>query len=96
MVSEEIPGKIGEYDDNYFIEVSNSVDPLETKHYLLITPEQYEANIKKAFEAGCIMTFQEDLGTSKLPTQSGMDELYEEWKKEGNNESSDEKRGGTK
>jgi len=69
-------------EDYFLIEVPGSIEPLTTKHYVLLTQEQYESDIKKAFEAGCIMTFQEDLGTSKLPTQSGMDELFEEWKNE--------------
>jgi len=52
MMSEEIPGKIGEYDDNYLIEVSSSAEPLETKHYRLITQEQYEAELKEAYFSG--------------------------------------------
>jgi hypothetical protein len=52
MMSEEIPGKIGEYDDNYLIEVSNSAEPLEIKHYRLITQEQYEAELKEAYFSG--------------------------------------------
>ena len=32
-MSEEIPGKIGEYEDNYIVEMSSSAEPLETKHY---------------------------------------------------------------
>ena len=51
-MSEEIPGKIGEYDDNYLIEISSSAEPLETKHYRLITQEQYEAELKEAYFAG--------------------------------------------
>ena len=51
-MSEEIPGKIGEYDDNYIIEMSSSAEPLETKHYRLITQEQYESDLKKAYFAG--------------------------------------------
>jgi len=52
MMSEEIPGKIGEYDDNYLIEISSSAEPLETKHYRLITQEQYEAELKEAYFSG--------------------------------------------
>ena len=51
-MSEEIPGKIGEYDDNYLIEISSSAEPLETKHYRLITQEQYEAELKEAYFSG--------------------------------------------
>ena len=51
-MSEEIPGKIGEYDDNYIIEMSSSAEPLETKHYRLITQEQYESDLKKAYFSG--------------------------------------------
>jgi len=51
-MSEEIPGKIGEYDDNYIVEMSNSIESLKTKHYRLITQEQYEAELKKAYFAG--------------------------------------------
>ena len=72
-------------EDYILVEMSGSVDPLETKHYLLTTPEQYESDIKKAFEAGCVMTAKEDIGTSGLPTRSWIDELYEQWRK-GENE----------
>lgn len=51
-MSEEIPGKIGEYDDNYIVEMSSSAEPLETKHYRLITQEQYESDLKKAYFSG--------------------------------------------
>jgi len=73
-------------EDYFLIEVPGSIDPLTTKHYMLLTPEQYESDIKKAFEAGCILTFQEDLCTLKLPSQTGMDDLYEEWRKRQKNE----------
>jgi len=51
-MSEEIPGKIGEYDDNYIVEMSSSAEPLETKHYRLITKEQYESELKEAYFSG--------------------------------------------
>jgi len=51
-VNKEIPGKIGEYDDNYIVEMSSSAEPLETKHYRLITQEQYESDLKKAYFSG--------------------------------------------
>jgi hypothetical protein len=52
MMSEEIPGKIGKYDDNYIVEMSNSAEPFEIKHYRLITQEQYEAELKEAYFSG--------------------------------------------
>ena len=51
-MSEEIPGKKGEYDDNYIVEMSSSAEPLETKHYRLITKEQYESELKEAYFSG--------------------------------------------
>lgn len=51
-MNKEIPGKIGEYDDNYIVEMSSSAEPLETKHYRLITQEQYEAELKEAYFSG--------------------------------------------
>jgi len=69
-------------EDYFLIEVPGSIEPLTTKHYVLLTQEQYESDIKKAFEAGCIMTVKEDLGTSGLPTRSWIDKLYEQWRKE--------------
>ena len=51
-MSEEVPGKIGEYDDNYIVEMSSSAEPLETKHYRLITKEQYESELKEAYFSG--------------------------------------------
>lgn len=48
-MSEEIPGKIGEYDDNYIVEMSSSAEPLD---YRLITKEQYESDLKKAYFSG--------------------------------------------
>ncbi len=51
-MSEEIPGKIGEYDDNYIVEMSNSIESLKTKHYRLITQEQYEAELREAYFSG--------------------------------------------
>ena len=73
-------------EDYFLIEVPGSIEPLTTKHYVLLTQEQYESDIKKAFEAGCIMTAKEDLGTSGLPARSWVDELYEQWRKEAKNE----------
>ena len=53
-MSEEIPGKIGEFeDDNFMIEFSGSVaQPISTKHYKVFTQEQYEAELKEAYFAG--------------------------------------------
>lgn len=51
-MNKEIPGKIGEYDDNYIVEMSSSAEPLEIKHYRLITKEQYESELKKAYFSG--------------------------------------------
>ena len=51
-MNKEIPGKIGEYDDNYIVEMSNSAEPLEIKHYRLITQEQYESELKEAYFSG--------------------------------------------
>ena len=51
-MNKEIPGKIGEYDDNYIVEMSSSAEPLETKHYWLITKEQYESELKEAYFSG--------------------------------------------
>ena len=53
-MSEEIPGKIGEFeDDNFMIELSGStVKPTSTKHYKAFTQEQYEAELKEAYFSG--------------------------------------------
>ncbi len=53
-MSEEIPGKIGKFeDDNYMVEFSGSIaQPISTRHYKVFTQEQYEAELKKAFLAG--------------------------------------------
>jgi hypothetical protein len=53
-VSDEIPGKIGEFeDDNFMIEFSGSVaQPISTKHYKVIAKEQYESELKKAYFSG--------------------------------------------
>lgn len=52
-MSDEIPGKIGEFEDDCLIEISSSTDmSIETKHYRLITQEQYEAELKEAYFSG--------------------------------------------
>ena len=53
-MSEEIPGKIGEFeDDNFMIEFSGSVaQPISTKHYKFFTQEQYESELKEAYFSG--------------------------------------------
>jgi len=52
-VNKEIPGKNGESEDDCLIEISSSTDmSIETKHYRLITQEQYEADLKEAYFAG--------------------------------------------
>ena len=49
-MSKEIPGKIGEYDDDVLVEISNSTD--STKHYRVITKEQYLFELREAYFAG--------------------------------------------
>ena len=39
-------------EDYIWVEMSGSVDPLETKHYRLITKEQYESELKEAYFSG--------------------------------------------
>lgn len=53
-MSDEIPGKIGEFeDDNFMIELSGStVKPTSTKHYKAFTQEQYESELKEAYFSG--------------------------------------------
>ena len=52
-MSDEIPGKIGEFEDDCLIEISSSTDmSIETKHYRLITQEQYEAELREAYFSG--------------------------------------------
>ena len=52
-MSEEVPGKNEEVDDNYMIEFSGSVaQPISTKHYKFFTQEQYESELKEAYFAG--------------------------------------------
>ena len=52
-MSDEIPRKNGESEDDCLIEISSSTDmSIETKHYRLITQEQYEAELKEAYFSG--------------------------------------------
>ena len=52
-MSEEIPGKTEEVDDNYMVGFSGSVaQPISTKHYKFFTQEQYEAELKEAYFSG--------------------------------------------
>lgn len=51
-MSEDIPGKIGEYDDYYIVEITNSIESFKPKYYHLISKDQYEAELKEAYFAG--------------------------------------------
>ena len=51
MVSEEIPGKIGEHqDDEYIFKVANSAEDLSDCR--IITKKQYEAELREAYFDG--------------------------------------------